>query len=41
MYTKYIWQKFLIYLIYFAIGVYVRKQMNKWNKGQSVAVQEN
>ena len=31
-YSTYIWEKFLIYLIYFAIGVYVRKQMLIWNK---------
>jgi uncharacterized membrane protein len=23
IYSKYIWEKFLIYLIYFAVGVYV------------------
>jgi len=31
-YSTYIWEKFLIYLIYFAVGVYVRKQMIIWNK---------
>ena len=25
VYSGYIWEKFLVYLIYFAIGVYVRK----------------
>jgi len=30
VYSKYIWEKFLIYLLYFAIGVYVRKQMKIW-----------
>ena len=36
-YSTYIWEKFLIYLIYFAIGVYVRKQMVIWNKEASDA----
>jgi hypothetical protein len=34
-YSTYIWEKFLIYLIYFAVGVYVRKQMVIWNKEAS------
>ena len=32
VYSTYIWEKFLIYLIYFAVGVYVRKQMVIWNR---------
>jgi hypothetical protein len=31
VYSKYIWQKFLVYLLYFSIGVYVRKELNRWN----------
>lgn len=30
IYSTYIWEKFLIYLIYFGVGVYVRKQMLVW-----------
>jgi hypothetical protein len=33
-YQKYqdkdIWHKFFVYILYFAIGVYVRKEFNKW-----------
>lgn len=29
--SKYIWQKFLVYLLFFTIGVYVRKELNAWN----------
>ncbi len=32
VYTKYIWEKFVIYLLYFAIGIYVKEQMNIWNE---------
>ena len=32
VYTTFIWEKFLIYLLYFAIGVYVRKQMRIWDE---------
>lgn len=31
VYTKYIWEKFVIYLMYFAIGIYVKEQMKVWN----------
>jgi hypothetical protein len=37
VYSKFIWEKFLIYLIYFAVGVYVRKQTVIWNKEASDA----
>jgi hypothetical protein len=32
VYTKYIWEKFVIYLMYFAIGIYVKDQMIVWNQ---------
>lgn len=32
VYTTFIWEKFLIYLLYFALGVYVRKQMRAWEQ---------
>lgn len=31
VYSTYIWEKFLIYLIYFAVGVYVKKSISTWN----------
>jgi len=31
VYKKYIWQQFVIYLMYFAIGHYVRSQIVHWN----------
>jgi hypothetical protein len=37
VYSKYIWEKFLIYLLYFAIGVYVRKQMKIWRSEATIA----
>ncbi|TNV88031.1 hypothetical protein FGO68_gene5171 [Halteria grandinella] len=30
VYTTFIWEKFLTYILYFAIGVYVQKQMRVW-----------
>jgi hypothetical protein len=31
VYKKYIWQQFIVYLMYFAIGHYVRSQIDYWN----------
>lgn len=31
VYTDKIWFHFLIHILFFAIGVYVRKQFNKWS----------
>jgi hypothetical protein len=30
VYTQYIWEKFIVYLMYFTIGVYVQEQMIVW-----------
>jgi hypothetical protein len=34
VYTTKIWEKFLMYMIFFAIGVIVSKQFKSWNKVQ-------
>lgn len=40
VYSTFIWEKFLVYLVYFAVGVYVRKQTAEWDRFETEKAKE-